>query len=187
MYRMLCGLALVAFVTGSATAQDIAGKAEEAQTLAGDGKYIEAMAALDEAANALWDQAPLSFRKVLWVAEPPGGSGLYNPREDSVFDSGAEMIAYVEPVGFGWRKSGDVWVTDLVADLVVKSKEGEVLASQPDFNQLQITSRVRNREFMARFTYTFTGIQAGEYLVETVLHDKVSGKDGTFSLPITVR
>jgi hypothetical protein len=62
MYRMLCGLALVAFVTGSATAQDIAGKAEEAQTLAGDGKYIEAMAALDEAANALWDQAPLSFR-----------------------------------------------------------------------------------------------------------------------------
>jgi hypothetical protein len=97
------------------------------------------------------------------------------------------MIAYVEPVGFGWRKSGDVWVTDLVADLVVKSKEGEVLASQPDFNQLQITSRVRNREFMARFTYTFTGIQAGEYLVETVLHDKVSGKDGTFSLPITVR
>jgi hypothetical protein len=187
MLRIFCGLAFVVFITGSAAAQDIAVKAGEAEALARDGKFIEAMAALDEAANAIWEKSPLTFRRALWVAEPPGGFGLYNPREDNVFDSGAEMIAYVEPVGFGWQKSGDVWVTDLVADLVVKSKDGEVLASQADFNQLQITSRVRNREFMARFTYTFTGIQAGEYLVETVLRDKVSGKDGTFTLPITVR
>ncbi len=187
MFRMLFGLTVAVVMIGSAAAQDIAGKADEAEALARDGKFIEAMAALDEAANALWEKAPLSFRRALWVAEPPGGFGLFNPREDNVFDAGAEMIAYVEPVGFGWRKSGDVWVTDLVADLVVKSKEGEVLASQPDFNQLQITSRVRNREFMARFTYTFTGIPAGEYVVETVLRDKVSGKNGTFTLPIKVR
>jgi hypothetical protein len=184
---MFCGLGLAALVIGSAAAQDIAGKADEAEALARDGKFIEAMAALDDAANALWEKAPLTFRRALWVAEPPGGFGLYNPREDNVFDSGAEMIAYVEPVGFGWRKSGDVWVTDLVADLAVKSKDGDALASQADFNQLQITSRVRNREFMARFTYTFTGIPAGEYVVETVLRDKVSGKEGTFALPITVR
>jgi hypothetical protein len=187
MFRILRGLILAVAMSGSAAAQDVAGKASEAEALARDNKFIEAMAALDEAANALWEKAPLSFRRALWVAEPPGGFGLFNPREDNVFDSGAEMIAYVEPVGFGWRKSGDVWVTDLVADLIVKSKDGEELASQADFQQLQITSRVRNREFMARFTYTFTGIPAGEYIVETVLRDKVSGKDGTFSLPITVR
>ena len=187
MFRTLCGLVAIIVATGSATAQDVATKAGEAEALARDGKFIEAMAALDEAAYAVWEKAPLTFRRALWVAEPPGGFGLYNPREDNVFASGAEMIAYVEPVGFGWRKSGDVWMTDLVADLVVKSKDGEVLASQSDFQQLQITSRVRNREFMARFTYTFTGISAGEYAVETVLRDKVSGKSGTFTLPITVR
>jgi len=187
MFRVICGLVAVIIATGSAAAQDVTAKASEAEALARAGKFIEAMAALDEAAYAVWEKAPLSFRRALWVAEPPGGFGLYNPREDNVFDAGAEMIAYVEPVGFGWRKSGDVWTTDLVADLVVKSKDGKVLASQSDFQQLQITSRVRNREFMARFTYTFTGIPAGEYAVETVLRDKVSGKSGTFTLPITVR
>jgi hypothetical protein len=184
---MFCSLVLVALVTGSAAAQDLAGKAGEAEALARDGKFIEALAALDEAANALWERAPLAFRKVLWVAEPPGGFGLYNPREDNVFDSGAEMIAYAEPVGYGWRKSGDLWTMDLVADLLVKSKDGEVLGSQADFQKLQITSRVRNREFMAQITYRITGIPAGEYLIETVLRDNVTGKSGTFALPVTVR
>jgi len=171
----------------SAPAPTTSGKASELEGLAAQGKYAEALAALDDMAAALWDKAPLTFRRALWVVAPPEGFGAYNPRENSVFASGAKMIAYVEPIGFGWQKSGELWRTDLSVDLVVKSKDGTELLRREDFQSLRIGSRVRNREFMANLTYTFSGIPRGDYVAETTLRDKVSGKSGTFSLPFTIR
>ncbi len=171
----------------AAAATETAGKTGNVDLLAAQGKFTEAIAALDETAAALWEKAPLSFRRVLWVAAMPEGFGAYNPRENSVFASGAKMIAYVEPVGFGWRKNGDMFETDLAIDLVVKGKDGAVLLTKDDFQGLRIGSRVKNREFMTHMTLTFTGIPAGEYVAETTMRDKVSGKRGTFALPFTVR
>ncbi len=65
-------------------------------------------------------------------------------------------------------------------------RSGEVLLKKSDFQKLQLGSRVRNREFMARFTYTLTGIPAGEYICETTLRDAVTGKSGTFALPFVI-
>ena len=186
MHRILVAFAAAAWLAGPATAGDIADRASQAEALAKDGKYLEAIGALDEASAALWSAAPLTFRKTLWVAEPPGGFGAYNPREGVAFDSGAAMIAYAEPVGFGWAKSGDLWKTDIAADFFVKTKDGKVLGDQKDFQQIKLTSRIKNREFMVHFTYTFNGIPAGEYVVDTTLRDNVSGKSGTFSLPFTI-
>ena len=111
----------------------------------------------------------------------------YNPRDNNVFASGAKMVIYAEPVGFGWRKDGDVWQTDVAIDVVVKGRDGTVLQRAPDFTNLRIGSRVKNREMMAQLTYSFTGIPAGEYIVESIMRDKVSGKTGSFSLPLIVR
>ena len=187
MLRILASILVAAVLTGSAAAQEIVKKAEEADTLAGQGKYIEAIDALNQATGILWDETPLTFRRALWVAEPPNGFGAYDPRESDVYTAGEEMIAYTEPVGFGWRKTGDIWKTDLVADIVIKSKDGKTLFSQADFQKLQIGSRIQNREFMARFTYTLTGIPPGEYIIETTLRDTVSGKSGSFTLPFVIR
>ena len=186
MHRILITLAAAAWLAGPAAAGEIADLANQAETLAEDGEYLEAIDAIDQAAAALWDEAPLTFRKTLWVAEPPSGFGAYNPREGMAFDAGAEMIVYAEPVGFGWAKNGDLWKTDVSVDFAVKSKDGEVLGEQKDFQKIQLASRVKNREFMVFFTYTFSGIPAGEYVVDTTLRDQVSGKSGTFSLPFTV-
>jgi hypothetical protein len=182
----LLGAFSLASVAGAA-AQDIAGKATAAETLAADGKFVAAMDALDEAAAALWDKSPLVFRRALWVAEPPTGYGAYIPREANVFGSGSAMHLYTEPVGFGWRKSGDIWRTDLIIDVVVKTPAGEQLFQQSDFNRLQLGSRVRNREFMAHVTYTLSGLPSGEYVVDTTFRDAVTGKSGTFSLPFVIQ
>jgi hypothetical protein len=188
MLRVLAAMLVAAGIHGAAVAQDISGKAKEAaEALAGQGKLIEALGVLDEAATALWERAPLTMRRALWVAETPNGFGAYNPRESNVFTAGTSMIAYAEPVGFGWRKSGDLWYTDLIVDLVIKATDGTVLLRKAEFQKLELGSRVRNHEFMAHFTYTFTGIPAGEYVVETTLRDAVSGKSGTFSLPFVIR
>jgi hypothetical protein len=188
MYLLLCVICAFAITfTTAAGAQDIARKAAEAEKLLQQGKPAEAIDALDEAAGALWDKLPLSFRRALWVAEKGTGFGSYNPRENGVFPAGAPMLAYAEPVGFGWRQSGELWRTDWVADLTIKTSDGKELFHQAEFQKLESASRVRNREFMLNFTYTLTGIGKGDYLLETTLRDQVSGKKGSFALPFTIR
>jgi hypothetical protein len=187
MSRLLASFLVSACLLGSATAGEISDKAAEAEELAAAGDFLPAMALLDEAADRLWGDSPLVFRRATWVAEPPFGFGAYSPRESNEFGSGDEMIIYAEPVGFGWRKSGDIWRTAIATDLTVKDADGEVLYEQEDFQKLEIASRVRNREFMATFTYTFSGIPPGEYSVETTLRDSVTGKSGTLSLPFVIR
>jgi hypothetical protein len=187
MRRALFGMLLAAAFAVPAAAAELVDKATEAETLADQGKYIEAIAALDAATDALWEKAPLTFRRALWVAGPPTGFGAYNPRETNVYAAGDQMIVYSEPVGFGWAKSGDIYQTDLAVDLTIKSKDGEVLLNQEDFQKLVIASRLRNREFMATLTLTLTGIHPGEYTADTTLRDQVSGKKGTMSLPFVVK
>jgi hypothetical protein len=185
LFTVLCAL-MISCTTG-AVAQDISRKASDAEKLLAQGKVAEAIAALDDAAGALWDKAPLSFRRALWVAEKATGFGAFNPRENAAYASDAPMLVYAEPVGFGWRQSGEVWRTELIADLTIKTPDGNQLFQQNDFQKLELASRVRNREFMVNFTYTLSGIPKGEYLLETTLRDQVSGKKGSFSLPFTIR
>jgi hypothetical protein len=187
MLRILAGVLVVALSIGAAAADELSDRTKAAQDLAGTGKFLDAMGALDDAATLIWDLAPLTFRRALWVAEPPVGFGAYNPRETDVYAAGDEMIAYVEPVGFGWRKSGDTWAMEISVDFAIKDKDGKEIYSQKDFKKLAMSSRVRNREFMARLSFTFAGLPQGTYALETTMRDTVSSKSGTFSLPFAVK
>ena len=186
-------LALLAgLFSGAARAQEFSPEAldqqvKAAEALAADGKFVEALDAMRAATVSLWEAAPLTFRRALWIEEAPGGWGVYTPRSSDTFTSGEKMIAYAEPVGFSWRPSGEQWVIEWTADMVIKSKDGTELQRVNDFQQLKITSHERNQEVFASFTYTLTDIPAGEYVVDTVLRDKGSQKTATFSLPFVIR
>jgi hypothetical protein len=187
-----CAICAAAGVTvaqdiSTRTKQDISTKTKEAAALAEQGKFVEAFGALDEAEAAIWDRIPLTIQRALWVADSPTGFGLYTPRPDNIFAAGAPMHIYAEPIGFGRRKSGDLWHAELRADLVLKKHDGAELVRQADFQKLGFASWVRNREFMTTFTYTFDNIPKGEYQVDTNLRDAVTGKAVTFSLPFVVR
>ena len=73
MQRWIAALFVLISLVATAHAQDIVAKAKVAEALAAEGKFISAIDTLDEAASALWDKSPLTFRRSLWVAEPPGG------------------------------------------------------------------------------------------------------------------
>jgi hypothetical protein len=171
----------------AAGAQSLADKAREAEALADQGKFVEASDRLDQAAALLWQRAPLMFRRALWVATEPSAWGVYDPRADNVFAAGENMIAYAEPIGFGWQQAGDIWQLRMAADVVIKSKDGTELRRIDDFQELDVASRARNREIFTSFTFTFSGIPQGEYVVETILRDTLTGKSGSFSLPFVVR
>jgi hypothetical protein len=194
-YAIPSAFAMLALLAGlfssSARAQELSPEAldqqvKAAEALAADGKFVEALDVMRAATVSLWEVAPLTFRRALWIEEAPGGWGVYTPRRDA-YASGDKMIAYAEPVGFSWRESGEQWVIEWTADMVIKSKDGTELQRVNDFQQLKITSHERNQEVFASFTYTFTDIPSGEYVVDTVLRDKGSGKTATFSLPFVIR
>lgn len=189
MQKIILPAALcLSFLTAlPAVAQDIASKAKEAEVLLSRGRVIEAIDALDEAAVALWERAPLSFRRGLWVVDKAAGYGIFNPRADAVFNSGDTMLVYAEPVGFGWRRNGEIYQTDIAADVVFRTAAGKEIYRKDEFQNLALAGRVRNREFMVNFNYTLTGVPPGDYVVETTLRDRVSGKKGSFTLPFTIR
>ena len=164
---------------------DLARKAQEAESLLARGRVVEAIDALDEAAVALWERSPLVFRRGIWVAEA-AGYGVYTPRPNGNFAPGEPMQVYAEPVGFGWRRNGELYVTDIAADVVFRSPAGKELYRKDEFQLLQLSSRVRNREFMCNFTYSLTGVPKGDYIA-TTLRDRVSGKTGSFTFPFTIR
>jgi hypothetical protein len=179
--------ALAVITAGPAAAQTLSDKSTEAEGLVAAGKFADALAALDEASRLVWDQAPLGCRRSLWVAEKASGFGDYNPRETDIFSSGEAMLVYAEPIGFGWRKSGEIWHAELVADIVIHSKDGGEIYHQSDFARLPVASRARIREFFVDLTYTLTGIPAGSYLLDTVLRDTNTAKQGTCTLPFEIR
>jgi hypothetical protein len=189
MQRIFAALLATAILSGSSAAGEISDKAARAESLAGRGKYVEAIEALDQAAASLSDKSPLSFRTALWVAEPPDRFGVYNPRRTNAFIAGENMFAYAELVGIGWKKTGDIWQTDFTADFSLKTKDGRQIFSQQDFAKADAgtsMSRVRIRELIARFTIVLNDVPAGEYLAEFTVRDAVSGKNGTFSLPFAI-
>jgi len=187
MLALLTGLIGNSARAQEVSAEDLDQQVKAAEGLAADGKFVEALDAMRAATVSLWEAAPLTFRRALWIEEAPGGWGVYTPRSSATYASGDKMIAYAEPVGFSWRESGEQWVIEWTADMVIKSKDGTELQRVNDFQQLKITSHERNQEVFASFTYTFTDIPTGDYVVDTVLRDKGSGKTATFSLPFVIR
>ena len=177
----------VPFAVGPAAAQSISDKGREAESLAAAGRSADALAALDDAAQIVWDKAPLSCRRILWVAKKAAGFGQYDPRRSDVFAADATMLAYAEPIGFGWRKLGEIWNAALVADFVIRSKAGVELYGQKAFGRFPVASRVRNREFDLNLTFRVSGISPGAYVLQIVLHDTVSGKEGSCALPFSIR
>ena len=147
-------LAAVIGGAGPAAAQTLSDQAKQAESLAAESKFAEALAVLDEAERLVWDKAPLSCRRILWVAEQASGFGNYNPRETNVFNSGEAMLVYAEPIGFGWIKSGEIWHAELAADVVIRSKDGAEIYRQNDFTRLPMASRAQIREFFVNLTYS---------------------------------
>ncbi|HEX2217060.1 MAG TPA: hypothetical protein VHG27_10280 [Xanthobacteraceae bacterium] len=187
MRTRLAGLALLLILASPAPAQEATEKVRDAEALLARGRVIEAIEALDDAAVALWQKAPLAFRRSLWVTEKAAGFGMYNPRPDAVFSAGQPMLVYAEPIGYGWFKNGDIYHVEILADVVFRGADGKELFRKDNFQKLELSGRVRNREFMVNFTYTLSGIPKGEYTVETTLRDQVTDKKGSFILPFTIR
>lgn len=168
-------------------AVDIAAQLKRAQEAAAAGRSTEALDALDEAAVQVWERMPLTIRRATFVAEEPQGYGVFNPRDSSTFQAGQPLLVYVELNGQGWRRSGDLFRTDIVLDFELRTKDGQALVAQQAFNTIATASRRRNREFFIYVTYSFSGVEPGDYVVRTTVRDRAGNKQTSFDMSFTVK
>jgi len=169
------------------TPTDISAETRRAQEAAAAGRAVEALDALDEAAIAVSEKMPLTIRRATFVAEEPQGYGVFNPRDSTSFEIGQPLLVYAELAGQGWRRSGDIFRTDLVLDFELRRADGQSLVAQQAFNTIATASRRRNREFFLYMTYSFSGLEPGDYVVRTTVRDRAGNKQTAFDLTFAVR
>lgn len=188
MIRLFAAIFLVAafsatiILASSAQAGQAIDAATRAEALLAEKSYAAALAAIAEAQQAIWDAAPMTVQRALFVAADPGGFGIFDMRESNTFKRSEPLIIYAEPLGFGYGRDGELYVIDLGLDFIIKSADGKEVARQENFGSLNMRSRVANKEFMAKLNYDFSGLPAGAYAVTTVIKDKNSSKSADFTL-----
>ena len=134
-----------------------------------------------------WDATPLTIRRAVFVSEHPEGFGQYVARPSNVFKPGEKLVAYAEPVGYGWKSvANGEYQFGFKVDFLIKSPDGKVLGGQQDFADLSKTSHARNREFMIVLTLNIKDAPPGDYVVEYKLRDVSSDKATTFNLPFKI-
>jgi hypothetical protein len=147
---------------------------------------VEEIDKLDAALYDAWLKTPLAVRKAVFVTKHPDGFGMYTPRDNNVYKPGEPLVAYVEPVGYGWKEQSGSYEFGFNVDFLIKSADGKILGGQQNFARLIKQSRVRNREFMLTLTMDVSGADPGDYVLEYVLHDVASGKTATIDLPFKI-
>lgn len=155
--------------------------------LAEEGHSLEALAKADDAYFAIWSGLPLAFRRIELIDGPPRGYDEIKPRETDAYDPGEEISIYVDPVGFGWRRVEDRWESDLVADFILSTPEGRILAGQKNFGEFRIGSRQRARESFLVMNYQFTGVPPGDYVLTTTVRDRIDEESASFETEISIK
>jgi len=153
----------------------------------GQAQSLAEIDRLDEAVFKAWAATPLTIRKAVFVSEHPKGFGQYVERSGNVFKPGEKLVAYAEPVGFGWKDLGNSqYQFGFKVDFLIKSPDGKVLGGQQDFADLSETSHARNREFMVVLTMNISDAPPGDYVIEYKLRDVSSDKTATFNMPFKI-
>jgi hypothetical protein len=176
---------LIVLFCSSAGAGPIVDAATRAEALQAEGKTVEALEALEEAASALWEEAPLAFRTVM-VVDSTGADGVRTERADSTFRPDEKMTVYVEPVGYGFGAPNSPGTVGFTVDLVIENMTGQVLVDAEDAFTVGASTSGNNRDFGMTLSVAVPFIRPGDYKAVFNVDDRNSAKSATFEVPFTV-
>lgn len=187
MFIKSVGLTAVLVLSCStlAAAGPIVDAATRAEALQAEGEFVEALGALSEATDALWDEGPLAFRTVA-VVDSASGFGIYEARGDAAFRPDEKLTVYVEPVGFGYGTADGAGSIGFTADLAIENATGQVLSDTKDVFSLSTPAAAGKREFYMTLTFAVPFLRPGDYKAIFTAHDQNSDKSGRFEVPFSV-
>lgn len=144
------------------------------------GEYYSAHAELHRLMELFWAETPLLLRNVRFVQDADNSYGIYEPKGSDTFSQGEPLYLYLEPVGYTFKKNPrGYYEFGFVADFTLEDDEGNVLAAQQEFADLDFGSWNYNTEVSLTFTYSFTGFEPGKYKVTTHVRDAFSKKSAS--------
>ena len=181
------GLWLLAMSPALTEPTDEANQPAQAADQGATDKAIEAINAARAATAEALSNAPLGFRRILFVSEVPEGFAAYKPRADNIFSADEPLIVYTEPIGVTWTKDGDELATNLVVDFEIRLPDGKVIAGQRGFGEFALAAREPPLDFMTHIKLDVTGAPAGAYILGLTMHDNNSGKSTTTDLPFEIK
>ena len=180
-------LALVAGLgcTSTLRAAEVSDWAGVAEDLLAAGDPQGAVAAFGHASDAFWDASPLVL-KVAVFADSVEGPGRYTPRANGPFHAGDTMTLYLEPFGFAFTPAGDGFASTIAADIEIRTKAGQILATAADFGKLAWSGRAKMHEVHATIGLPLPSLKPGDYELLVTLRDQGSPKTATVTLPFAV-
>lgn len=146
---------------------------------------LKAVNTLRRAMAMAWMKAPLTVETATLVNDPAQSFGVYEPRGSNVYKAGEPVRLYVRPLGYKFKKEGEVLTFGFETDFYLAKPDGEVLGGKRKFGRFSFASREPIFECFLNLTYTLRGLPPGEYILETVLHD-LNGGQTSFKGPIVI-
>ena len=136
-------------------------------------------------ADAAETAPAFSLPTALFVTARAPIYGMYEARLSHHYKAGETIHFYVEPRDYGYRPVGELSEFGMTADLLV-IQDGKVIVKRDGFLKADLKSHHQNKEFMMNGTVSFDGAPPGNYTMELVLHDMVSGQTAKADLPFTI-
>ena len=148
---------------------------------------LTAYDAVRRALVAVWDELPLSVRGATLVNGTPKGLGQYERRISNSFKPDEAVTVYAELYGYGVTPvASGGYVRDLSADLALVDASGAVRANQIGFWSSEEVFAYRPLEMHLSFSATLSAFPPGDYTLRFTLHDKATGEEASFDVPIVL-
>lgn len=140
---------------------------------------------LDQARTKLAELATLQVRRLSFV-DSVEGYGAYEPREESKFRPGDQVVLYAEIENFSSESTKDGYRTRLGTSYEVVDKSGKRVDSA-QFPEVEDLCRTARRDFHMQYTVTLPmRIYPEQYEIRLIITDQQSHKIGQASVPFEI-
>lgn len=181
-------LSLCCISTGALAQSPVGDLIEQSRQHYLAGELDKSYATIKEAMDQIWEESPLWVGTAVLIEQRSPSYGIYKPRRNNVYAHNEPIMLYLEPKGFGHRKTdNDMWQYGVEVDFVLKQPNGTVMTGQTDLIRAVKESRKKNKELSLSLIYSITGAPPGKYIVETVVRDIVTQQSAAIQNTIVFR
>ena len=148
------------------------------------GQNIEALEKqLEQARNA----APLEIKPFMAVKREPKYFGDYEPRANTVYKRGEELLFYGEPKNLVFTKNASgVYEPAFDVDVEIKGPGGQSM-KKDQFMSFKLPTRSRVQDIFLNLTLSLDKAPPGKYNVKFTVRDKNSKKTASAASDITLQ
>jgi len=144
-----------------------------------ENRYNEAVVELEEALALVRNKANLELVNLFLCEEYPQMFGIYNPKENTSYNSSDTIFIYAEPRNLTYQEvQTGLYQLHFKAEIYLLDSENNVLLGEMNFLDFPLTSRVKNSEIFisSDIPLSMLSLTPGSYKFRLVIKDVLSQK-----------